>query len=113
MTIDKNKLEGIYKKLKNKKSKYLVGYIPDNRIYAFILATRPFLDELESLSETIENELKIDYRRKSAIFRLLVFIMMGVFRANMNQISIILRNEKNTDLKEFLSCFSNETTISE
>ena len=113
MKVDKNKLGRIYNRIKNKKAEYLIGYIPDNRITSFILAVKPYLDELQDLAEFIERELKFDYRRKSAIFRILIFIIMGIFRTNMCQTPIILNCEKNKELIDFLASFSNETTISE
>ena len=90
MKVDKNKLGRIYNRIKNKKAEYLIGYIPDNRITSFILAVKPYLDELQDLAEFIERELKYDYRRKSAIFRILIFIIMGIFRINMCQTLLFL-----------------------
>ncbi|MHA1311430.1 MAG: hypothetical protein ACTSQO_10930, partial [Candidatus Helarchaeota archaeon] len=113
MKIDRTELGKIYERIKSKKDEYLTGYIPDNRISAFILATEPYLDEVQDLATLIEKELKCDYRRKSAIFRVFVFIMMGIFRSNMSQIPTILSCDKNSNLKDFLKCFSNEIIISE
>jgi len=113
MKIDRTELGKIYERIKSKKDEYLTGYIPDNRISAFILATEPYLDEVQDLAALIEKELKCDYRRKSAAFRVFVFIMMGIFRSNMSQIPTILGCDKNSNLKDFLKCFSNEIIISE
>ncbi|MHA1232939.1 MAG: transposase, partial [Candidatus Helarchaeota archaeon] len=65
------------------------------------------------LSDQIEMELKNEYRRKSVAFRVLIFIMMGVFRVNMNQMVTLLNCTKNTMLKKFIALFSKEDSIFE
>ena len=54
MKIDRTELGKIYERIKSKKDEYLTGYIPDNRISAFILATEPYLDEVQDLAALIE-----------------------------------------------------------
>ncbi|MHA1252455.1 MAG: hypothetical protein ACTSRP_20895, partial [Candidatus Helarchaeota archaeon] len=84
MKIDKNKFEEFIQRFKAPIEGNLMGYIPDRRVKSFILAIKAYYDQLAHLSDQIEMELKNEYRRKSVAFRVLIFIMMGVFRVNMN-----------------------------
>ncbi|MBD3227709.1 MAG: hypothetical protein GF329_05935 [Candidatus Lokiarchaeota archaeon] len=108
MDIDK-----IYKKLLEKKETNLEGYILKKRVAAFTFAIEKKLDEIEVLSDKIENQKNITFRRKSLEYRLLLYMFQAVFRLNMSQVEIVLNCPNNPELIEFFDLFSNETTISE
>jgi len=103
--IDKNKFEEFIQRFKAPIEGNLMVYIPDRRVKSFILAIKAYYDQLEYLPAQIEMILKNEYRRKSVAFRVLIFIMMGIFRVNMNQMVKLLNCTKNTMLKKFIIFF--------
>jgi hypothetical protein len=113
MALDKGFFERILQDSKKGVPKDLTGFLPTKRVIAFLRAVEAHLEAVNVLSGRIETEVQIDFRRKSMDFRLLVFFLQAVFRANPSQIEVILNNPLNKELREFIAQCSPENTISQ
>ena len=113
MAFEKKMFEKIQKTYKKEGTKSFVGFLPKKRVFALIRAMEANLEALNVLSERIESQESIEFRRKSLDFRLFIYLMQATFRVNPTQVEIILNNPLNTELTEFIAEFSPETTISQ
>ncbi|TFG04673.1 MAG: IS4/IS5 family transposase [Promethearchaeota archaeon] len=113
MAFERKIFEKIHRAYDSKGAKGLMGVLPKKRVFAFIRAMEENFKPLNVLSNRIESQEPVEFRRKSLDFRLFIYLLQATFRVNPTQVEIILANPLNAELTAFIAEFSPETTISQ
>jgi len=88
------------------------GYIPEQRINYWILAIRESLPEIQALALQLKTSLNGPNWRISMEIRLILIFFRATFRLTTTQLEIVLKNNDNSLLFQFLKLFSEHIYIS-
>ncbi|MHA1266101.1 MAG: transposase [Candidatus Helarchaeota archaeon] len=90
----------------------LVGFIPENRVLAFISALKEYGSQIELLKEEIERKEAGKQWKIPVLFRLILEFLRAVFRLNGHQVQRLLLTPENKLLLDYLNHFSEHIYLS-